>query len=114
MALTLKQIEAAGFTVSADGDRLTVTPASKLTAEQRAKIKAGRDSILAEVRARDLEALDAAVLGRPPPGDAGRWQWDRGRWTWCRWYGSDGIRPTVGDGESSPNQTITPTVGIGC
>jgi hypothetical protein len=48
----LSRIEDAGFNVEADGERLIVSPFSKLTDEQRAFIKRHKDELLVELAVR--------------------------------------------------------------
>jgi hypothetical protein len=89
----LAKIEAAGFTLAAEGDRLTVSPAGRLTDDQRAKIRANKARLLAELRARDLEALDRAVCARPPPSAVA--------WLWTP-EDEDRCRPAVSHGSAGP------------
>jgi hypothetical protein len=46
----LIELEAAGFELAVDGDRLRVKPVDRLTAEQRAALAANRDAAIALVR----------------------------------------------------------------
>jgi hypothetical protein len=48
----LSRIEAVGFKVEADGEKLIVSPSSKLTDEQREFIKRHKDELLVELAVR--------------------------------------------------------------
>lgn len=54
----LQELEQLGCTVAAEGDRLTVSPSSRLTDELRARIRECKPEILAELQPGDT-----------PPGD---------------------------------------------
>jgi hypothetical protein len=71
----LHAIESAGFTVALNGDKLTVAPASRLTADQREKLRANRERIISELAARSSRGLDRAALQRPPPLSRAGWTW---------------------------------------
>lgn len=58
----LDDLHSAGVTVTADGDRLVIRPASKLTDDMRAALRAAKAELLAELGAR--QAPSAAPLRR--------------------------------------------------
>jgi hypothetical protein len=64
-ALLLAELDAAGFALAVAGDRLTVSPASKLNPGQREGIVRWKADLIALLAER--EALDREVLARPPP-----------------------------------------------
>jgi hypothetical protein len=55
-----------GFRLTAEGDRVRVTPASRLTAEQRRAIQQHRAELLTALRV--VGKLDAATTALWPPG----------------------------------------------
>jgi len=61
------KMKAAGFKLTVEAGRLVVSPASRLTTEQRAWIRAHRDEIVAELQ-RQRAAASLAVLLTLPDG----------------------------------------------
>jgi hypothetical protein len=64
-AMLLGELEADGFTVTTDGAKVVVSPASKLNPGQREGIVRWKADLIALLAER--EALDREVLARPPP-----------------------------------------------
>src|SRR4051794_34335069 len=71
----LNELRGQGFTLAADGDRIRVTPATRLTAELRDRLRRHKADLLAAFApaARFIvntrgEALDAADASDGPPG----------------------------------------------
>ncbi len=59
------RMKAAGFRLTVEAGRLVVEPASKLTEEQRAWIRAHRDELMVLVRQREAAANLAVLLTLP-------------------------------------------------
>jgi hypothetical protein len=68
--MTLRaSLPARGFTITADGDNLRVQPASRLTPELRAQLRAAKPQILAHVRVEAVAQQPQAppTTSAPPP-----------------------------------------------
>ncbi|MGI2326098.1 MULTISPECIES: hypothetical protein [unclassified Methylococcus] len=63
----IEQISAAGISISAEGDALAITPASKLTAEQRTFIREHKTDLLTELQA--VRASEAVLEPCQPGAD---------------------------------------------
>ena len=65
----LARITEAGFNLRLDNERLVVTPADRLTADQRAFIKANKTVLIAELRAESAnDAAPAPAVADPLAG----------------------------------------------
>lgn len=75
----LATLRAAGFTVTQEGDRLKVAPASRLTPELRAMVQAHRDEIIAALQREASPAQVSRFLHAAlPDGYRGPAIWHRG------------------------------------
>jgi hypothetical protein len=65
----LDELAGAGFTVAADGDNLVIRPASKLTDDQRAAVRAAKPDLLTLLAEREpaTEHSTTAAPAYPPP-----------------------------------------------
>ena len=66
----LDDLHTAGLTITADGDRLVIWPASKLTDDMRTALRAAKSELLAELGARPAKADPAAL----PTSPVRRWR----------------------------------------
>lgn len=101
-AALLLTLESAGFALAGSGDKLTVQPASKLTAEQRAEIVTHKAGLLLLVADRlAIEELDRLVCGLPPPLSVVGWV-----------VGSGGAKRPGANGEKPVEQPVMETHGM--
>jgi hypothetical protein len=65
----LDELAGAGFTVAADGDKLVIRPASKLTDDQRAAVRAAKSDLLVLLAeaAPTVGPCETAAPCEPPP-----------------------------------------------
>jgi virulence-associated protein VagC len=65
----LHELADAGFTVEAEGDKLVIRPASKLTDDQRAAVRAAKPDLLALLAEPEPTATAATAAPVDAPGD---------------------------------------------
>lgn len=84
----LAQLVAVGVSVLAEGDRLIISPASKLTEAQRVALLAAKPELLALLGADPLASHDVYPAGWTE-ADAFAFKARRARLLWWRWRESD-------------------------